>query len=444
MHHFPFWRPALWVLFLLWLPFGAQASQEQDTTRLNTLLGQAWSMMYRAPDSALLLCHEALEFAESKDLDAWTAKSENQIGVVYWVKSEHDSALVWLEKAFDGYAALEDEFGMGRVANNFGITYLAMDYYELAMQSFQDALPVVKKIGKPVQLATIYNNLGMVTNSIGNEEESIKYFSEAHSIFKEHPEAGDTALTHNNIGLAYRDIKDFEAARFHLGNSVSGYREQEKFLNLVEALYNFGGLLLIQDSLDKADEYYQEALGIAREYDNSYLQGTSWLNIAELRLSQGRETEAVTAADSALHFLSPSHGLRPRKAIFEVLAEAEAKGGNYQLAYQYARKINVLEDSLLNAEMVRNINELTHKYESEIKDKEIMNLQQQRILSRWQKGGLIVIIVLVLIIFVVVVRRQRAIIRREKALQEKTRLKYLLIMHVYNWKISSHCVMPTN
>lgn len=412
------------VLPLLFLIFASQlvkATQVQDTSRIKSILEQSWAIMYQNPDSALTLCHEALGIATQNDLQSHAAKSMNQIGVVHWVTTEFDSSLFWLERAFEAYAELEDEMGMGTVSNNFGLTYMSMDFYELAMRSFQDALPVVQKSGRPARLATLYNNLGMVTHAVRDYETSFDYFMEALKIVRELPDQRDTARLNNNIGLSLRDAGHLERAEFFHKNAVAGYREQNNPRELVQALYNCGGLYALMDSFKKADSIYQEALVLAEEIEIPYHISSVWLKIAELRVREERYSEAVAAADSTLAYLESGQGLKPWVAIYEVLSVAESKLGNFEAAFDYAQKINVLGDSMLSTETARNIEELTLKYETELKDKEIANLQQQEELSRWQKWGLTVIIGLVLVIFAIVFNRQRRIIQREKQLQEKTR-----------------------
>lgn len=392
-----------------------------DTTDIKSLLDASWAQMYVVPDSAMELADEALALAGERDLLLWEAKSYNQIGVVHWVRSEYDSALHWFAAAHDGFAELEDSIGMARVANNFGITYMALDYYELALQSFQDAMPGIQRMNDPKKLATLYNNMGMVSDAMEEHQQGIDFFKKAYNLIRDLPHAEDTAMLNNNIALSLREFGKSEASLPLHRRAIEGYRSQQNMRGLIECHYNYSGTLFKMGKLEKADSVLTEALLLARDFPNEFIRAAVWVNIAELRLRQKEFKAAIAASDSALALLKPYHGLKPQKAVFDVLAEAQANLGNYAAAYTHTRDVMLVSDSMLNTEKLRRLAELTIKYESELKDKEIVYLRQQEVLSQWQMGGLSVIVLLLVLIGVVVFRRQRAVIRREKALQEKTK-----------------------
>lgn len=397
------------------------ANTSQDTTHIQALLDSTWAVMYRNPDSAISYCEEALALSRAKQYPRWEGKSLNRMGVVFWVKAEFETALTWLEEAHAIFAEIGDTIGMGSVANNFGITYMSLDYYELAMRSFQEAIPGVKAKNSPMRLSTLYNNLGMVSHAIRDYDEAIDYFEAAFDLVVSLPDPKDTAMLHNNIGLTLRDYKLYDRAEYHHRLSLNGYSTQDNLRGVIEAQYNYGGLFALIGEFVMADSLYQDDLVKARTYGNKYFLGVVWLKIAELRIREGRYQESIEAGDSTFLYLSPSHGMRAQQAIFEAMSKAHEGVGQYQEAFDYSQKMISLSDSILNEEKVRSISELTLKYETELKDKEIENLRQQETLGRWQKGGLSVIILLVLVIAFIVFLRQRAIIRREKALQEKSR-----------------------
>lgn len=409
------------VLLCFLFPHFLHASVKPDTSRIKELLGEVWEVMYKDPDSALALSERALELARVGNADLWEAKSQNQLGVVHWVRTDYDSALYWLNTAHETFSGLGDSAGMASVQNNFGITYLALDYYDLAREAFEAALPQIEAQGDPARLATLYNNLGWVCHTINYQESSITYFDRAFQMTLSLEDPQDTAMLHNNLALAHRDLGNLDGALLHGRRSVHGYQAQGNPRGLIHSLYNHGGTYALQDSFAEADSLYQRALALATEYKVPAIQGNVWVKLAELAMRENDPRRAIAMGDSALRCYTDQQEWKARMATYEVLRLAHAEVGEFEAAYGAAREVIALEDSILNEEKVRSISELTLKYESRLKDREIENLRQQEKLARWQKGGLAAIIFLILLVAFVVYRRQRAIIQREKALQEKVR-----------------------
>lgn len=412
-------RPLFFLL--LGLPMVLSATRNPDTTQIKLLLDQAWTSMYTNPDSTLLLGQQALELSQSGPLPAWQAKSMNLIAISYWVTTEYDSALHWLDQTKEVYLQSNDSSGLASTYNNYGLFYSSMGYFELALANYMLAKPLIEDHLPSIKHITFYNNIANIYQEIEDDETAITYYQKAFQIALEHPTAGDTALLHNNLGLLYRDMKNGRMATFHLSRAISALKAQNNPVQLVDALCNYGGWLALEEEFEKADSLYREALIVAEEVQNPFALGSTWLKIGELETRRGRYPESIAAAEKALALLGERQGLKVQMAVYELLAVANHKNKTFEAAYDNQFIVLNLRDSILDAEKVRSMGELTMKYETELKDRKIESLHQQEELSQWQKGALATTIGLVLVIALLIFRRQRAAIRREKALQEKTK-----------------------
>lgn len=410
----------LFILFCLLFPLSSNASLVPDTTRIKELIDQVWATMYTNPDSALELGQEALKLSRSGELPKWEALALNRIGVVNWAMGEYEASLDWYSQAAKVYENSGDSSGLMRLQSNIGLTYSTMGYYEMALEVYLNAAPYIEATATDIQKLTFRNNLAIVYKNLGEREKAVRQFEEIYQMVLKLPDPSDTAMLHNNIALLHRDMGHMDTSFYHHRLAVSGYRAQNQINGLINALFNFGGWYSLQDSFPQAAILYDEALQLANQYQNTSLIGMVWLKKAELDFRQEAYTNAIQAGDSALHYLPYGQDMDARHATFELLNMAHAKVGNFEEAYGFLNQAYYLRDTLVNAEKSRRTAELTMKYETELKDKEIANLQQQEVLDRWQKGALATTIGLLLLIAFLVFRRQRAIIQREKALQQKT------------------------
>gem|GEM_PF-5933265 len=409
------------ILLLLGLPLALSATRNPDTTQIKSMIDQGRTTLYTQPDSTLWFGHEALTLAESGPLPRWQGKAMNLIAISYWVTTDYDSALHWLAQTESAYLEASDSAGLASTYTNFGLFYSSMGYFDLSLRKYKQAQPLVEKHLPDYKVLVFYNNIANIYHEIEDYETAISYYQKAFNLSLENPTSGDTSLLHNNLGLLYRRLNNERMAIFHLERAISALKAQNNPVQLVDALCNLGGWYALQEQYERADSLYQEALVVSQDVQNPFAEGSTWLKIGELETRRGRYPKALKAADKALALLDERQGLKAQFAVYDLLSVANYRNKSFEAAYDFQTTAFKLQDSLFNEEKVRVMGELTLKYETEIKDNEIQSLQQQEELSRWQKGGLATTIGLVLIIAFLIFRRQRAVIRREKALQEKTK-----------------------
>lgn len=154
------------------------------------------------------------------------------------------------------------------IFNNLGSVFEIESNYKEAEKCYEYLISIMSSIqdfDKP-SLASVYNNLGMLNLNTGFSEKAVEYFNLAVEIDKEwliqdHP---NLARDYNNLGLAYYSTKDFHRARKYLNKAL---RIQKKLYSdgyfIATTLSNLGMSLEGLGELDKAEQYYKEALDMS-------------------------------------------------------------------------------------------------------------------------------------------------------------------------------------
>ena len=147
-----------------------------------------------------------------------TAKSYNNIGIVYCYLSEYEKALEYHLKALK---IKEKAFGTehpntARSYNNIGNVYGLLRKYKKALEYLIKALKIKEKVlgTEHPNTAMSYNNIGIVYCYLSEYEKALKYHFRALKIKEkilgtEHP---DTARSYNNIGNVYKKLGEYEKA----------------------------------------------------------------------------------------------------------------------------------------------------------------------------------------------------------------------------------------
>ena len=147
-----------------------------------------------------------------------TAKSYNNIGVVYNDLSEYEKALEYHLKALAIFEKIWRIKHLNTAAsyNNIGNVYSQLDEYETALEYYLKALKIQEKAfgTEHPDTATSYNNIGVVYDELSEYEKALEYYFKALKIFEkvlgtEHP---NTAYSYDNVGGVYDKLSEYEKA----------------------------------------------------------------------------------------------------------------------------------------------------------------------------------------------------------------------------------------
>src|SRR5690606_34571187 len=113
---------------------------------------------------------------------------------------------------------------------------------------------------------------------------------------------------------------------------------------------------------------------------------------------------AIIALDSALYYAQLTQSKDIEMGVYENFSQTYKQMGNYNKAYDYYLKFHELERIALNEEKQKTLSELEIKYETEIKDQKINQINETLATKKAENRMLIVgatalLLITVLIIF---------------------------------------------
>ncbi|MGE5384171.1 MAG: tetratricopeptide repeat protein [Omnitrophica WOR_2 bacterium] len=347
-------------------------------------------------DSALKVLNKALT------LKVWPADSKDlaRLYTVKGISSENaghsDSALYSYQKAFSIYQNKGHHQGLANTYLNLGCLFLKLKKYDEAGTNLQKALDESLKYKKTVTLGSIYNNLGILYDIRGNKSKALKFYVQALAIEEKAGNKSVMATIYHNMALIHDKQGDHQRALDELKKSVdlklyTGNREgtANSYVEMAEVYMNL-------NSVDMAASFAIKALEIAETGKFTYVEANCRKQLA---------------------------------AIYE-------RKGDFKRASGEWKKALVLDDSLYNQSVSREISDLQSKYEIVQKEQENKILKQQislqevktsrqRIYFQFLIFGAIAA-TLVLIMVFILLRLKMTTIKKNKELYEKEyRLKEL-------------------
>lgn len=339
-----------------------------------------------------------------------------------------------MQVAERGYA-IADSIGFfnGRVrmTHHMGNIYYNMGDYEKAMETFLLEQQMLEKAGKQDRMASVYNGLGNACSGMGNDTAALMYYKLGLSAMASNPDKGKSSVFLNNIGEIYAHMRAYDSAYLYFNAVIRLGTKPGSNGYYTAACYEGIGWLFHDQHMDDSSLYYYE---LAREtfYSIPIYQRISGVlsSMSDIYMARGEHQRAI---DTLLHALEFAEGADNARALaYKGLAKAHYLSGNYEDAYLYQEKYLKLNDTLLNNEKLRVMNDMLAKYESAKKDKILSEKNAESKQHELQRnlfiGGFASMILLAFFIFRGYKQKKKAheIIEKQK---EEVEAQKLLVEH---------------
>ena len=264
--------------------------------------------------------------------DAWQTTSRHSdatlalqsIGEVYFMLSEYDSAIEYIERARKNGSTHGDRVRQIQALNDIGYVHIYLSQYSQAIPYFNKALDLERRLpdrdGTNTSRrlrATTLNNLGEAHYSLGDLTKAMDFFNKALALWSAAGDRRGQALAELNIGYTYYDKGDMEAAKEHYEKSVPLWQVTDERRGEALSRTALGGIHSFFGERQQALDAHSEAMrvlqqigdrqgqaaalnGLARVYEESNDLKTALDDYEQaVRLYQGvknREYEALTEA----------------------------------------------------------------------------------------------------------------------------------------------------
>lgn len=305
------------------------------------------------------------------------------------------------------------------------------------------ALKLAQQKGSREQVAVSLFNTGSSYNNMAKYNEAIKYYLEAVKIFEELRLLKNVAVAYDNIGGIFSNIGQLEKGLDYHLKALEKARIVGDSIEMCTASLNAGIQYNKLQRLSEAEIYIRQSLAISGKIKNTYLEINAMLTLSEIFLKQNRPDESIRFAQQCLqrsiginsaysemealkiltrcYYLkkdytkaiacgeravafSERNGLQSQLyKVYDVLAFAYHETGNDRAAYTNLQLSGNMKDSINEKEITREIENLEIKYQSAQKEKQILELQQekkqQQVLIWSMSLGLLVIVVISYLVY---------------------------------------------
>lgn len=415
---------------------------QHDTIRIKLLLDMGKIIQMTDPEKNKLLTDEVLHISDSLNYEYGIAFGYLRLGFYYSIKGADSMALIAYKKSLVIAEKIKSNYLIGNVFSNIGTYCFKSGKTDSALFYFNNSINALEKSGNKEFLGVVLSNTGAIYMHQGDYQKALEYFLRAQKNLEESNSKSNLSNVYFNLSDIYgEEMKDSAAAMNYAEKALKVSEESGSKIGIANGNERLGGL---ENDPLKARIFFKKALseyeeignkdGMAREmnnigrsflysqpgnnYDSAfiYFQKSLFTNAGDQsELAQSHENLGFVlqkkednegAIKHYLIALEIARKIQSNRMIIDImsgLSTAYAASGNYKQAYQYYSSFSALKDSILDEEKIKNLNEMSARYESEKKENQIAilnkdaaiqnaEIERQKLIKNYFIGGIITLL----------------------------------------------------
>ncbi len=411
-----------------------------DTFKVKALITLGQQYESNLPDTAISYYRQSGTLSEKLHYPAGLIRYIANYTAVLNVQGKLDESLKLNLQAVD----ISRKYGLKqqlvKCLINTGTVYQLKENYAVAAAYYLQALPLLEAAGNYQNLSLQYGNLCGLYRNLKQPQKALKYARLAVQFAEKGHDQFAAGSAYINLGNSLKDAGDVKDAITYLQRSLqigSGLKDD----NTKEtAMIGLGDAYL---QLKKPEQYilfFTRSLPLAEAINDVSGKAFALQGIALGLFAQKHYNQAELFLDKAIRYATQRDQKEVLSRMLMLMSDVQIALGNLNASQQYRSKYDSVSNILLNAPLLKNIQELETKYDVEKKRREILQKnilieqkdQQTQRQQQWLIAALIGIVflgALILLLYLVYLQKQqlnRRLLEVLKSEQETLRLKATL------------------
>ncbi|MBV1922563.1 MAG: sensor histidine kinase [Flavobacteriaceae bacterium] len=352
-----------------------------------------------------------------KKNDSLLAVTNTQIARFYFFSGSLDSASFHFKQAKNLLKILNDENGVASLNISLGAIQLRQGNYNKTIKTLTESAVYFEKQKDVVNAAKCYSNIASAFAELENYPKAIDYSEKALKAFSENKLTQYQLITLPNLATQYYKNGDTIKA-------INYYNEAEKLgikldnKRSLSMTYNNLGDIYLKKNPSLAKDYLEKAINLKNELNlKSGIEFTQ-SNLGYIHLQNKEYNTAIS------YFKQAALKVKGKQLVhlYNNIKESYKGIGNMTEALLYSEKSKKLNDSILDSENQNNLNNILTKYETEAKEKEILELKTENLqvdFKRKQNRNLLIATLFILGVSLIIVYMLLKIAKRKKTITQQ-------------------------
>jgi signal transduction histidine kinase/DNA-binding response OmpR family regulator len=370
-------------------------------------------------NQGLEYCQKALILSEKIGNKELIAQSYNQLFNVHFKKGENDQAEIAAQKSIAIAEEINSTKLLAEGKDHLGILRGIKGDHTEAIKYFMESLRLYQELQDDSRIGLALVHIGHTFELAGNYNKALEYLKKALVINIKTGNKLNEGWTLVNIGVTYSRRSELDTALVYYKRSLKISEEINDHRLILTNLDNIGGIYSLEKDFEKANLYLLKANKLSEQSGPNSRSAAITGNLAENYLYMDQLDSAKKFGEKQLMLALASNIMSEQKVAYYVLAQIYDSLGDYKSATRVLQEYIVVNDSIFNRQKSEQIEELRESYEAEIKEKEIVDLTEEKKITESQRKIYFLIAAIVLLVLVGLYFNQRLRTRRNWQLLEK-------------------------
>ena len=297
-----------------------------------------------------------------------------------------------------------------------------------ALEMFTKSINLCKQGGYTKIMTTAYLGIGSTILERGDVDKAIEYYQEALALAEENDDRIGVANSLTSFANSYKSKGSLDTSIFYFRQALKIRTELKMDRHIASSELSIGETLIQMGKYAEAEPALNHALTIFESLNERTGVLLVNLSLADAMNRQGKP-EGIELARQTLQTAKEIDNPNLLNSTYEKLSGIYAYNHDYQKAYTYQKKHEVIKDSLFTSEKERMLAEVEAKFQSEKKDRDIVLLREKAKVERNRNIMLIVLLaVFLIVIFLLIVmfrykstafKRQQKLLEQEKIIHRQ-------------------------
>ena len=323
---------------------------------------------------------------QEKNYDQQIELLQQNIKKIYNTKS--DETLTLARFGYDLANQKNDNVNRGNFLRLIGLSMMKKGHIDSASVYYYKALKELEPTKNTEKLGLLYDDMARMYRKLKQSERSLEFYDKALKLYEAENNLEGIARINNESGAVFRDdFADYKTANERFEKSLRIQRQRNDSVGIGYALEFLGYNQLLIKDYKKSESYLMEALAIREKLKDDFATMLNYTALGEYynQTKQPLKSNAYFEKSNALAQKIKYPDIQ--KYNYENIMHNYEILGDYEKAYQNLKAFNVLNDSLYNTKRLKDVEEISTKYETAEKEKQIAEKELAlKIRNQWIFG----------------------------------------------------------
>jgi signal transduction histidine kinase len=352
-------------------------SIDNDTLKIE-IINSWYKGNYKShPLLALHYTKKSIDLSKKTGLKSMEIKNLQRLGIINKLLGKYNTAIKNFQNAKEEYEKLGDTLGIAKAANNIGITQIKMGNYPLALNNLLFSFKVFEEQNYINLKAQTLNNIGLVYKNMKDLSQALFYYEQSLALKEKLKKNKSLLPSYINLANINSQLKNFDKALEYHQKSLEYLQEKPNSIDLAKTYQNLGGTYIELHNYKLALNNLFKSLKIKRKLNNKALLTSTYSSIANAYYLNGNLNQALPYRLKSLQAAKETQNLEIQKDAHKQLFKIYLKKRNTKKALLHFDNYEIIQDSLINQERIKQIAQMQEKFDSEKKAQQIALLEKE-------------------------------------------------------------------